>query len=127
MGKTVDESTLVVLEWWDGVTGMWAQAGEFDTREEAEARAAELDLENLASYLAAGERAVWRTVTTIVEAVRPRWKCERRGFHTTGALYVSRTRDGWEYGTVEDGELFRVGETSRPIARAKELAEREVV
>jgi hypothetical protein len=68
MSKAVDESTTVALEWWDGVTGMWAQAGEFDTRDEAVARAAELDHENEPW---SWEPAVWRLVTTTVEAIAP--------------------------------------------------------
>lgn len=60
-------------------------------------------------------------------AQTPKWKNEQRGFWTfDGRLYLSRTRDGWEYGTIEDGILYRHDETTRPIARAKVLAERLV-
>jgi hypothetical protein len=58
------------------------------------------------------------------------WKRQGRGQYLTtdGRLYISRTRDGWEYGTVEDGIRYRLDESTRPLQRVKVLAERgEVV
>jgi len=53
------------------------------------------------------------------------WHCLGRGehFNADRTLYVSRTRDGWEYGVILDGVRYREGETTRPIGRAKVLAE----
>lgn len=64
--KAVDESTVVHLEWWDGLTGTWGRAGEFDTREEARARRVELDAENAAWN---PEPPVWRLTIETVEAI----------------------------------------------------------
>lgn len=56
-----------------------------------------------------------------------KWRMIRRGLHygesERGTVYVSRTRDGWEYGAVEDDYLVKADETTRPIDRAKILAE----
>jgi hypothetical protein len=62
------------------------------------------------------------------------WQLVRRGLwigrSDGGTVYVSRTRDGWEYGTVAPsapgtrGDLIAHDETTRPIQRAKLLAER---
>lgn len=60
------------------------------------------------------------------EAVTPKlsWKCVHRGYHSTGTVYVSRTRYGWAYGVVvADDEIIEHGQTTRPIGRAKVLAE----
>lgn len=58
------------------------------------------------------------------------WRCERRGYHTATKadgtrLYVSRTRDGWEYGTVVADAHVRIEETSRPLATAQRWAEEQ--
>lgn len=58
------------------------------------------------------------------------WQIVRRGLHLgrvdgTLVAYVSRTRYGWAYGRVNArGDYVEADETTRPIARAKVLAER---
>ena len=57
---------------------------------------------------------------------RSYWKRLGRGDYETrdGLLYVSRTRYGWAYGTIEDGERVEVADVTRPLERTKRLAER---
>jgi hypothetical protein len=66
MSKTVDEGTFYSLEWWDALTGTWARAGEFDSRDEATAERDRLDRN--AKHEAWGEPATWQLVTTTIEA-----------------------------------------------------------
>lgn len=72
-----------------------------------------------AEYVVTSAASLWR----FTPDPDRRWRCDRAGFWTNGAAYVSRTRHGWEYGVVVDGELVREDETSRPISKAKALAE----
>jgi len=64
---------------------------------------------------------------TAETAPATRWTVVRRGLHVgaNGRVYVSRVRYGWEFGTVSsDGTLTAHDWTTRPINRAKVLAER---